>query len=64
MVFWRVRHYADSYENNVKGHRKKSIETSVKDIAKIMTEKKIGSVLIEDQGNIIGMIKENIRLSY
>ena len=30
----------------------------MKDIAKIMTEKKIGSVLIEDQGNIIGIITE------
>ena len=47
-----------------KSIEKKSIETSVKDIAKIMTEKKVGSVLIEDQGNIIGIIKENIRLSY
>jgi CBS domain-containing protein len=36
----------------------------VKDIEKIMTEKKISSVLIEDQGSIIGIIKENIRLSY
>ena len=30
----------------------------MKDIAKIMTEKKIGSVLIEDQGSIIGIITE------
>ena len=30
----------------------------MKDIAKIMTEKKVGSVLIEDQGNIIGIITE------
>ena len=36
----------------------------MKDIEKIMTEKKISSVLIEDQGSIIGIIKENIRLSY
>ena len=41
-----------------KGIEKVSSETSVKDIAKIMTEKKIGSVLIENQGNIVGIITE------
>ena len=30
----------------------------MKDIEKIMTEKKISSVLIEDQGSIIGIITE------
>ncbi len=38
--------------------KKVSIETSVKDIAIIMTEKKIGSVLVEDQGNVVGIITE------
>ncbi len=37
---------------------KVSIDASVKDVAKTMAEKKIGSVLIEHNGNLIGIITE------
>ena len=41
-----------------KAIEKVSIDVSVKDVAKMMTEKKIGSVLVEHQGNVIGIITE------
>tara|TARA_B100000315_G_scaffold8245_1_gene8161 strand:+ start:13473 stop:13862 length:390 start_codon:yes stop_codon:yes gene_type:complete len=37
---------------------KVSIDASVKDVAKTMAEKKVGSVLIEDSGNLIGIVTE------